>query len=157
MTSTAHALVAGAIAAHVSNPAAAATFALISHFVMDSIPHWDFGTNWRNRSKTHTGILAILETSFGITLSYIVFGQTLPFWHWAITVIAAELPDWLETPWYILFAHKNKNFPSKTAGAFEKVCYAFYKFPNIFHAKAQLPLGIITQIVTVGFFLFLLG
>lgn len=157
MTSTAHALVAGAIAAHVQNPAAAAGFALISHFVMDSIPHWDFGTNWRNRPKEHTGFFAIAETTFGILLSYIIFGQHLPFTHWAIAVIAGELPDWLETPWYIFFATKNKLAPSKNAKLLEKISFAFYKIPNMFHAKAQLPLGLITQIITVGFFLFLLG
>lgn len=157
MTSTAHALVAGAIASQIQNPAAAAGLALISHFVMDSIPHWDFGTNWRNRSKVHTGLLAIAETTFGIALSYSIFGTTLPFTHWAITVIAGELPDWLETPWYIFFATKNKNIPSKNAGLIERISYAFYKVPNMFHAKAQFPLGVITQIITVGFFLFLLG
>lgn len=157
MTSTAHALVAGAIAAHIPNPVAAAGLALISHFIMDSVPHWDFGTNWRTRPKAHTGFLAISETLFGLSLSYILFGHSMLFSHWAITVVAGELPDWLEAPWYIFFAKNNKTVPTKLPGLFEKVSYAFYKVPNIFHTKAQLPLGIITQIVTVGFFLFLLG
>lgn len=156
MTSTAHALVAGAIAAHMHNPAEAVTLALVSHYVMDSIPHWDFGTNWRNRPKKNTGLLAIGETLFGIGLSYVVFGSQLPFFHWAITVASGLLPDWLETPWYIFYARANKHHPEAKAGTVEKLAYAFYKIPNAFHSKAQLPLGMITQIVTVGFFLILL-
>lgn len=157
MTSTAHALVAGAIAAHVSNPAEAIGLALVSHYVMDSIPHWDFGTNWRNRPKKYTGVYAIGETLFGIGLSYAVYAPLMPFPHWAYTVVAALLPDWLETPWYIVYARANKHQPGPSAGIPEKVAYAFYKIPNSFHSKAQLPLGMITQIVTVGFFIALLG
>ncbi|KKU86222.1 MAG: hypothetical protein UY16_C0060G0002 [Candidatus Gottesmanbacteria bacterium GW2011_GWA2_47_9] len=62
MTATAHALVAGAIASKIPDPLAAAALALASHFIMDSVPHWDFGTNWRNRPKSIRGILAIAET-----------------------------------------------------------------------------------------------
>lgn len=156
MTSTAHALVAGAIATHIHDPALAALLSLASHYVMDSVPHWDFGTNWRNRPKEFTGLLAIGETLFGIAASYVVFGQTLPIFHWALSVIAGLLPDWLETPWYIFYAQNDKREPEKHASIFERICYSFYKIPNMFHAKAQFPLGIITQIVTVGFFIFLL-
>lgn len=156
MTATAHALVAGAIAARFSDPITAGLLALSSHFIMDSIPHWDFGTNWRNRSKHMTGIFAICETAVGIFASYYFFGARLPFALWATTVIAGILPDWLETPWYIFFASQHKHGPGKHAGWFEKFCFAFYKIPNLFHSKAQLPLGVITQIATVAFFLVLL-
>lgn len=156
MTATAHALVAGAIATRFSDPATAALLALTSHFVMDSIPHWDFGTNWRARAKHTTGIFAIVETSAGIALSYYFFGQFLPFPLWAVTVVASLIPDWLETPWYIFFAHQKKHEPGKSAGAVERITYAFYKIPNIFHSKAQLPLGLLTQVACVAFFLFLL-
>lgn len=104
MTSTAHALVAGAIASRFSSPFEASSLALCSHYIMDSIPHWDFGTNWRERPKYMTGVIAIADTLIGISVSYMVFGRFLPFGLWAITVIASLLPDWLETPWYI-FTH----------------------------------------------------
>lgn len=156
MTATAHALVAGAIATRFSDPATASLLALTSHYVMDSIPHWDFGTNWRNRPKQATGTLAIIETSVGLLASYYFFGQHLPFPLWALTVLAGILPDWLETPWYIFFAHQKKHEPIKSAGILEKIAFALYKIPNAFHAKAQLPLGLLTQLVTVAFFLFLL-
>lgn len=157
MTATAHALVAGAIASRFSDPVSASLLALTSHYIMDSIPHWDFGTNWRNRPKNATGLFAIAETSAGIGLSYYFFGQHLPFSLWAVTVLASLVPDWLETPWYIFYANQNKHAPSKTAGLIEKTAYAFYKIPNIFHSKAQFPLGLVTQVVTVGFFIYLLA
>lgn len=157
MTATAHALVAGAIAARFSDPAAASLLALTSHYVMDSIPHWDFGTNWRNRPKQTTGIFAIIETSFGIGASYYFFGQYLPFSLWAATVLFGLIPDWLETPWYVFFANQKKHEPPPSAGPMERLAFACYKVPNIFHAKTQLPLGVITQVATVGFFLFLLA
>lgn len=156
MTATAHALVSGAIAARFSDPVTASLLALASHYVMDSIPHWDFGTNWRSRPKKLTGILAIAETTAGFALSYVFFGQHLPFWLWMTTVVAGVLPDWLETPWYIFFAHAKKHEPGHTAGFLEKVSYAFYKLPNVFHSKAQFPLGVVTQIATVVFFLVIL-
>lgn len=157
MTSTAHALVAGAIASRFSDPVTASALALISHYIMDSIPHWDFGTNWRSRPKHETGALAIVETLAGITLSYVFFGQGLPFGLWASTVFFALLPDWLETPWYIFYAHQNKRGPGARAGLLENIAYSFYKLPNVFHAKAQLPLGIVTQVATVAFFLVILA
>ncbi|MBI5019684.1 hypothetical protein HZB58_05445 [Candidatus Gottesmanbacteria bacterium] len=157
MTATAHALVSGAIAARFTDPVTASLLALASHYIMDSIPHWDFGTNWRNRPKHTTGIFAIGETLTGIGLSYFFFGQYLPFMLWAITVLFGILPDWLETPWYIFYANAKKQSPGAHAGILEKVSYAFYKLPNIFHSKAQLPLGLVTQIATVIFFLVILA
>lgn len=157
MTSTAHALVAGAIASRFSNPFLASSLALCSHYIMDSIPHWDFGTNWRERPKYMTGVIAIADTLIGISVSYIFFGRSLAFGLWAATLIASLLPDWLETPWYIFFARHNKHTPTKTASLLERITYTIYKLPNVFHTKAPLPLGVITQIITVGFFIVLLG
>lgn len=156
MTATAHALVSGAIAAHFSDPVTASLLSLGSHYIMDSIPHWDFGTNWRQRSKQTTGIFAITETIAGMALSYYFFGAHISFFRWFLCVIFGLLPDWLETPWYIFFAHHKKQEPGESAGFWENVSYAFYKVPNIFHSKAQLPLGLITQVLTVLFFLVVL-
>lgn len=156
MTATAHALVAGAIASKFGDPATAILLSLASHYVMDSIPHWDFGTNWRLRPKHMTGFFAIAETTGGIALSYVFFGQHLSFMPWALAVLAAVIPDWLETPWYIFYARQDKSGPGKHASLIEKTAYAFYKLPNIFHSKAQLPLGLVTQVLTVAFFLILL-
>lgn len=157
MTATAHALVGAAIASRIPDPATAIALAITSHFIMDTIPHWDMGTNWRDRSKRTTGILAIGETIFGFTIAYFLFqGNGISSVLLISTIIASLIPDWLETPWYIFFAHNNKNGPKKSAGIWEKLTYQIYKVENNFHSKAQLPLGLITQVVTVLFFLMLL-
>jgi len=156
MTATAHALVAGAIASKISDPATAAILAITSHFIMDSVPHWDIGTNWRLRPKATTGLFAIAETLLGITIAYVVFGgkvSTIPL---TSAIVASLIPDWLETPWYILFASQKKKTPGARAGILEKLCFNVYKTENILHTKASFPFGVITQVVTVAFFLFLL-
>lgn len=156
MTATAHALVAGAIASKFPDPATASTLAFTSHFIMDAIPHWDMGTHWRKRGKFTTGVLAIGETILGITVAYLVFGGKIGLPLLVPVVVFSLLPDWLETPWYIFFASPMHNQPEKNAGFWERLTYRIYKLENVFHAKAIFPLGVITQIVTVTFFLVLL-
>ena len=156
MTATAHALVAGAIYRAIPNPVYSLPLAFASHFIMDTIPHWDFGTNWRDRPKKMTGLFAILETTLGITLAYFLFagkGDGIPL---IATIIAGELPDWLEAPWYMFFAHQNKHVPSAHANYLEKLTYRIYRMENVFHAKAKYPFGVITQVAAVAFFLLLL-
>lgn len=156
MTATAHALVAGVLASRFPDPRMAFLFSLTSHYLMDSVPHWDIGTNWRLRPKLTTGIFAITETIAGITVAYLVFAAKVPIAHLFLCIAASLLPDWLETPWYILFARQSTNGPSKSAGILEKLTYRIYKIQNVFHTKAQLPLGLFTQVATVAFFFFLL-
>lgn len=156
MTATAHALVAGAILRAVPDTASASLLALASHYVMDSVPHWDFGTNWRLRPKATTGALAVSDTILGFTLAYILFAGTMGIVPVAAVTAASLLPDWLETPWYIFFAHQKKREPGPQAGILERTAFLVYKLPNAFHAKAPLPLGLLTQIATVAFFWLLL-
>lgn len=157
MTATAHALVSGAIAASIPNPTLAIPLSFVSHFVMDAIPHWDVGTNWRTRTKSKTGAVAILDTILGLTLAYFLFRGKVESVLLFGAMIAGNLPDWMEAPWYIFFAHFKKSKPAKNAGLSERLAYTIYKTENVFHAKAQAPFGIITQIATVVFFLLLLS
>lgn len=156
MTATAHALVAGAIVQAFPAPGISVPLAFVSHFVMDFVPHWDFGTNWRDRPKKITGLLASAETILGITLAYFVFREKAPLVPLFATIIASELPDWLEAPWYMFFAHHTKHAPYQNAGFWEKLTYTIYRTENKFHSKTGLPWGILTQILTVSFFFILL-
>ncbi len=156
MTTTAHALVGAAIASKFPDPILAPCLAIASHFVMDTVPHWDIGTHWRKRSKTETGLLAIAETLLGITVAYFLFREKAQTWLLLATIIASVLPDWLEAPWYIFFASRRTHGPAKRAGLFERITYEVYKQENRFHTKAEFPFGVLTQIATVIFFLLLL-
>lgn len=157
MTATAHALVAGAIASHIPNPALAVLLSFASHFIMDAVPHWDMGTNWRKRTKRTTGLLALADTLVGITVTYFFFSGKVALLPLVSCILAAELPDWLETPWYIWFAHQDTHEPGPRAGFLEILTYRIYKIENAFHAKAQFPFGVYTQVATVLFFLLLLS
>ena len=157
MTATAHALVAGAIVAAIPDPAIALPLCFFSHFLMDAVPHWDFGTNWRGRSKLATGMVAIADTLIGFTLTYFVFGGkvSLPILLAAMTL--GNLPDWFEAPYYIFFAKQSKKELSPKASFWETLTYRIYKLENVFHTKATFPFGVITQIATVAFFFVLLS
>lgn len=157
MTSTAHAIVAGAIASKFPDPMVAASVSFISHFVMDLIPHWDMGTNWKGRKKHATGVLAILETMTGITIAYLVYNARVPLPHLALSVFVSLLPDWLEAPWFLFFARRNHQKPYRHARIFERICYGIYKGEGVFHTKAQFPFGVFTQILTVLLFLMMLS
>lgn len=157
MTATAHTLVAGAIAAKFTDPVTAASLAFLSHFIMDAVPHWDIGTSWRDRAKSTTGILAIGETSVGILAGFLLFQHAAPVGTLALAIFFSLLPDWLETPWYIFFASPRHMEPSQKARFWEKLTYRIYKLENYFHTRAEFPFGVLTQVVTVLFFLVLLG
>jgi hypothetical protein len=156
MLETTHALVAGTIAAHTKNPALAVSLSFLSHFIMDAVPHWDIGTNWRKRRKLYTGIFAIADAGIGFGLGYLVFGQTVPLPLLFTAITVSMIPDWMEAPWYVFYANHTKKHPARNAGFFEKLTYGIYKVENIFHNKMRFPLGVVTQIITVAFFWYLL-
>ena len=156
MMAMAHTLVAGAIGVSVQDPILAPTLSLASHFLLDSIPHWDFGADWRKRTKLTTGVFALFDTFFGLAIAYILYHTSVPLFILLSSLILSLLPDWLEAPWYIFFADPKRIGSKAHASILEKVCYGFYKLTNFAHAKAPFPWGFITQIATVTFFLLLL-
>lgn len=156
MTATAHALVSGAIAAAIPDPYIALPLAFASHFLMDAVPHWDIGTDWRMRPKRNTGMIAIMDTIIGFTVTYFLFAGKVDSVFLLSAITVGNLPDWLEAPYYIFFASQQRKEPSKNALFWEYITYHIYKIENVFHTKAEFPFGIYTQIATVGFFLLLL-
>jgi len=156
MTATAHALVSAAIATSIPSPTIAISLAFVSHFMMDAIPHWDFGTNWRARAKAKTGAVALFDTILGFSLAYFLFAGKVDTIVLFLAMIAGNLPDWMEAPYYIFFAKQTNRKLTSSAGFWERLTYNIYKMENVFHTKAQAPLGIITQVVTVIFFFVLL-
>ncbi|KKS85334.1 MAG: hypothetical protein UV59_C0008G0027 [Candidatus Gottesmanbacteria bacterium GW2011_GWA1_43_11] len=142
MTSISHALIGAAIAAKIGDPFAAGTVAFATHFLCDMIPHWDLGTNWRNRPRSVTGTLAIVETLIALIGTYLLFSSIVPNQSTlVIAIIASLIPDWLEAPYYILMPNSPKLF------------YYLYKVQSIAHERLQYPWGVVTQVVTVVGFL----
>jgi len=156
MLETTHALVAGTIASHIPDPLTATSLSLLSHFLLDAVPHWDFGTDWRGRRKLYTGLFAIADVFMGFGLSFALFRHSVDPLLLFFCVSISMIPDWMEAPWYIFFATHTKKKPAKNAGFLEHLTFDIYTLESKFHHKAGFPLGVITQIVAVAFFFILL-
>ncbi len=136
MTATAHALVGGAVAASVQDPALGIFICLASHPLLDMIPHWDFGWGWRDKSKPKLLAQASFDLILGTTLAYFIFGQNIPLWYFLICVFASEFWDIAQVPYWFF----NFRFPPFSW---------IYKAQSKIQGKAKLPWGVLTQAVSV--------
>ena len=136
MTATAHALVGGAIAAYIPNPAIGIPLALASHPVLDMIPHWDFGRGWRNKSKALFLSESLFDLGVGLVSSYLIFGQYINFTYFLAVVFASLVFDILMAPYWFF------------KWRFPPFSWAYLIQSNI-NCKAKLPWGIFTQAITV--------
>lgn len=136
MTATAHALIGGAIAASVPNPALGITLAAISHPIADMIPHWDFGRNWKKKSKVVLFLQSSADLTFGVALSFILFGGSTNHIYLFAAILISESWDLLQAPYWLF----NWKFPPFSY---------FYNVQHQINAKAKLPWGILTQAATV--------
>lgn len=139
MTATAHALIGASLATKIVNPVIGIPAAIASHFIADLIPHWDAGTNHRNKSRLRLKMEAVLDVLLGFALVLILFRtQTAqnPVYMLSM-VISAQLPDWLAAPDY-MFGLKVPPFSW------------MQKIGHETQTRMQLPWGLVTQVVTVG-------
>ncbi len=144
MTATAHALVGGAIAASVPNPALGITLAAASHPILDLIPHWDFGWGWKEKTKLKLFLQATFDLVLGFLLAYFLFGQYMNFWYFSAAVLAAEIWDILEAP-YWFFGWKFPPFG------------LIYKIQSRMQGRTKTMFaGILNQVVTVTAVIFAL-
>ncbi|HEX4662227.1 MAG TPA: hypothetical protein VH144_01300 [Candidatus Saccharimonadales bacterium] len=106
MTGFNHVLTGIAIAITVRHPVAAPILAFISHFVLDSIPH--FGDEefqpWSKKLRRLLVVDAILCTTF-LAVSIWLFPSL--WWLLALCAFMATLPDWL---WILHFGFGVKNW-----------------------------------------------
>lgn len=147
MTLTAHSLIAAAIVSKVTNPVIGLPLVLVSHFVFDKVPHYDVMTN---KGKTHSQISR--DTFLDMILGFISAGAVFylipginPVYFF-LAIFVSQSPDLSEAP-YI--------FPQIS----NPVSTAVYNFQHYVHdiwfdARLDAPWGIVTQIITVGVFLF---
>jgi len=137
MTATAHALIGASLAAKITNPIIGIPIAILSHFIADLIPHWDAGTNHREKSMNRLRFEATLDVLLGLALVFLIFRNLVdPIYLFAM-VIAAQLPDWLEAPSWMF----NIKIPP-----FSWLDWLGHKLQS----RLQLPWGLVTQVITVG-------
>lgn len=143
MTATAHALVAGAIAANISNPAAGITLSFISHPLLDLIPHWDAGVGWRQKTKKRLFLEGASDLALGLSLAYIIFGQGVDLWYFLACIFASVVLDLAEIPYWFF----KWNF-----APFSWI----YNFQHSIQGRAKLPWGIVTQVISLWVVLLIL-
>jgi len=136
MLSTQHLLVGAAVVKAVPNPVISLPLAFLSHFALDSIPHWDGSPKAPFNKKTALGI--ILDYAFGVSL---VLFFTSGFENQGVILLGAflgTLPD------FILGAYNHaKGFFSR---------YSVIRIPNEFHMSIQRNVtfwpGLVVSVVT---------
>jgi len=140
-----HALAGGFVASKISNPILSSPLIVASHFLLDSIPHWDLGTGFRKRKKIVNFLLGWTDFLSAIGICWFVFQKNLPFNPLLWTgIFFSLLPDFLEFP--ALFLNW-RFFP------FDKLELIHSYF---FHRKAKFPQGLIPQLIIIGGILLLI-
>lgn len=156
MMATTHGIVGTIIMQSVPNPFVAGALIIASHYLLDIIPHWDFGTDLTKRSKKTTGVLAITDTAIAFLIPILIFSNTLSLPLIFLAVSLANIPDWIMVPYFPLLASKEKTKRIRES-RFEKLYESFLEWQNTyFHRTTTLIHGISTQIGIILFFFFLL-
>jgi hypothetical protein len=135
MTATGHAIVGTVIAAKLGNPALAIPIAVLSHIPCDLFPHWDSGTNGKNKSSTRLFFEAVIDVLLGFVLSYfliVLFFPSTSLIYAFIMIIAAQGFDYVTAPYYMFHQHY---FPFSM----------FYKWQKAWNIRLDKPWGIINQ------------
>lgn len=144
MTATAHALVGGAIAASIPNPAIGIPLAAATHPFIDMIPHWDFGWGWKKKTRIRLFTEASLDLILGLCLAYFIFGRNVNPIYFLLAVLFSEIWDMLEAPYWFL------------GWKFPPFSYV-YKVQSSMQGKTKTVFnGILTQVATVAGFVLVL-
>lgn len=136
MTATGHAVVGAAIASKIPDLRIALPLALLSHFLGDALPHWDTGFYWKQKGMKRVFLESLVDVLGGYILVFLIF---ILYLHASpinvyLGVLTAQLPDYLEFPYFFLHI----KLPPFTW---------VNDLQHIFHKKAPLPWGLMTQMV----------
>lgn len=110
MLETPHVIVASAIAYKVGNPYLAIPLSFVSHFVLETVPHWNphimtemkkFGEITK-KSKLIIACDVILAFFSGFYIASTVLPNTGLFWTIIFSSFFGVLPDLIEAPYFFL-------------------------------------------------------
>jgi hypothetical protein len=139
MLDASHAVIGASLAKLIPNPYIGFPLSLLSHFLADICPHWDFMTRKTNRSKITIITISLTDAIIGFTLGYLLFNSTVPTWYLLSMMFTAQIPDWLEAPYHIF----NFNFPPFSS---------IKQLQSKLHNKMDFPWGLFVQVVVVALF-----
>lgn len=142
MTATGHALVAALIAAKFNNPYIALPISFVSHFACDILPHWDSGTHHREKTKKRLFYESVADVLIGFVAAFLLYNFVTDTGNYILlffAIIAAQLPDWITAPYFILnIRHPLVNWSK-----------SMYKLQHKLNSRLDKPWGIVTQVLTV--------
>jgi hypothetical protein len=115
MLETPHVIVGAAIASQVIHPALAIPLALGSHFILETIPHWNphLGTETKKygRPTNQTTGIVIADASVALVAGSYLAYRALPNTALAVTILfacfASVVPDLVEAPYFFLGVKNN--------------------------------------------------
>ncbi len=101
MTATNHAVTGAIIVAAVTNPIIGLPLALMSHFALDSLPHFGAHTKAKAGSREFTGILTfdgVLLIAILVAVSFASHSVGIDWWLLPLGALLAVVPDimWLK-------------------------------------------------------------
>lgn len=136
MMATPHALVGAIIASQTESPLIGYLAALISHPLLDLIPHWDLMTRHSQHQNQKETLVAksLLDAFVGFSLGLYLFLPQVPLPRLLLTMFLAQLPDWLEAPYHVFDWH----FPPFST---------IKQFQHLLHHKIPLPWGLLPQLL----------
>lgn len=141
MTATAHAIVGTLIAVRFSDPLVSLPAALGTHYLFDLVPHWDSGTNRKEKTEKRFLIEAIVDGSIAAVVSFLVyhyiFGLT-DYFYLYLVVLFSLLPDIVTMLTRFVLKIKSPLWNWNN------------RLQSKINQKLQLPWGILTQIVVIG-------
>lgn len=101
MTLTTHGIAGGIIASSIPDPALGLSLSLLSHPILDLIPHWDLGIGWRKQNKLLLFSSSLADFTAGAFVAHLLFPEVNLFYLLAC-VFMASLPDGLCVPYMFL-------------------------------------------------------
>jgi hypothetical protein len=106
MLSIAHGSTGALIASKIPNPLISIPLILLSHFLEDSVPHWDVGQGLTRKSKTKKAAFfqeLFFDFPLSIIVVYLFFQIGHPFdWRPWLGWFFGLLPDFIEFPYLFL-------------------------------------------------------
>jgi len=142
---TPHVIVAAAIATKIANPALAIPLALGSHFILETVPHWNphIHTEMKKFGKItdKSKKIIIADSLISLSAGFYIASLSLPDTIKALTVVAAcfiaVTPDLIEAPYYFL--------GSKTDFIIKK----WIPFKKSLQSDTNVYLGLATQFLVI--------
>lgn len=139
MLSTTHSLASALIVTKIPEPMISFPLVIISHYLMDAIPHWDTGSGLTKgiKTKKRAFIQTLVDLAIAALAVFFLFqlGRNFSPHLWS-GVLLGIAPDLIEAPALFL---DYRPFPIKQ----------LEKFHNFFHHSWSLPFGLISQIIFI--------